>query len=294
MKIVNFIGGQNSPDWHDWRRNGIGASDIAVLRGTSPYKTQLELWNEKNNFSSSDVLNKAMLHGIESEEKARAWLNENLCLNLEPLCIEDNEISYIRASLDGYDKEHRVVSEIKSPVSEEILTNVREKRIVPLHWLDQIQWQIMISQPVRAFIAVWDYRYESCITIDQFALPEIHKDMRAKSKDFWRLVQCGIQPPLSDKDYIVIEDPELERLLLEYQDHNCIEQSAKENKKILKEQIVEFGDDGNFLAYGFKIARVRPRIVYDTDKMKMDGIDIDQYIKKSDNIGFYRISVPKD
>jgi len=293
MKIVSFPDGQGSKEWLDWRRNGIGASDISIIQGSNKYKTLLTLWDEKCGFKGEDEVNFAMEHGIKNEDKARQWINENEQLKLEPLCVEDQELSHFRASLDGYDLEKKVLCEIKCPVSNDILDNAREKQTLPMYWQHQIQWQIMLTNPVRAFIALWDYRYDSCLTIEAFAQPTLQKEMREKGKEFWRMVQMGVPPKPSEKDYIRVEDEELKLLLQEYKDHDGVEKAAKEEKKRLKEKIVEFGDDGNFTCNGFFISRCAPRVTYNLDQMRLDGIDVDGYAKKNNGIGYYKISCPK-
>ena len=294
MKIVSFEDGQSGKDWLDWRRNGIGASDIGVLTGSNVWKTPLTLWDEKCGFKGEDYINPAMAHGIKNEERARQWINKHNQLDLIPLCIEDNEHSFFRASLDGYDSDKKVLAEIKCPVSDNILDMAREHRNVPLYWQHQIQWQIMLCKPERAFLALWDYRYDSCTTIEAFAQPTLQKEMIEKALEFWRGVQMGRPPKPSPKDYIHVHDPELKALLQEYGDHAAVCKTADARKKELKPQIVEFGDDGNFTCNGYFITRCAPRTSYDMDQMEMDGIDIDQYVKKNSGIGHYRISVPKD
>ena len=37
----------NSPEWLAFRQNGIGASEAAAVLGLSPFKTNVELWEEK-------------------------------------------------------------------------------------------------------------------------------------------------------------------------------------------------------------------------------------------------------
>lgn len=292
MKIINFTE-QAGDEWLQWRKNGIGASDISVLMRSNKFKTPLQLWDEKCGFKVADFMNPAMAHGIKNEPVARDWINKNHQLKLEPLCIEDIENPFFRASLDGYDAESQTLGEIKCPVSEDILNDARNNCKLPLYWQHQIQWQIMLCKPVRAFVALWDYRYNSCITIEAFAQPTLQKEMKEKALDFWRLVQMGIPPPPADDDYITVEDPKLKELLQEYKDHDLVEKAAQERKKALKSQIIEFGDDGNFTSYGFWIQRCAPRKTYDMDQMKMDGIEVDKYIKKNTGIGFYRIKCPK-
>lgn len=38
---------QGTPEWHEWRKNGIGGSDATVVEGISPYRTPRQLFYEK-------------------------------------------------------------------------------------------------------------------------------------------------------------------------------------------------------------------------------------------------------
>ena len=71
MKIVSFTDGQSGKEWLDWRKNGIGASDVPVLMGSNKWKTILDLWNDKCGFSSECYINRAMQHGIDNEERRK-------------------------------------------------------------------------------------------------------------------------------------------------------------------------------------------------------------------------------
>ena len=74
---------------------------------------------------------------------------------------------------------------------------------------------------------------------------------------------------------------------------DALEKMAKTNKKYLKEKIIEEGDDGNFLSYGYRVTRCHPKATYDVEQMRKDGIDVDKYLKLPNSIGFYKINVPK-
>lgn len=293
MKIIHFLDGQGSKEWLEWRRGGIGASDIAVIMGTSRFKTLLTLWNEKCGFALEPPPNAAMMHGNKNEEIAREWLNENLNLNLVPLCVEDENTPHFRASLDGYDHEKKVLVEIKCPVSEDIIENARLKLTVPEYWIDQNLWQIMFVKPTRSMIAIWDHKNQCCYTVENFCMPERIQKMRDKAQDFWHKVQTGISPEPENGDYIVIETPELKQLFKEYGDLYEAEKVAQKRRNELKEEIINHGDDGNFLSFGYRVTRCRPKASYDIKQMEVDGIDIDKYRKPYNGIGFYKIDVPK-
>jgi len=234
----------------------------------------------------------AMQHGIDHEDEALAWVNSKQELSLVPICAEDDTIPYFKASLDGWDEEKKIVCEVKYPVSFKTIDNAKEGIIHP-YWIDQVLWQAMVSDALEAFIAIWDFRNQTCI------IEEIHIDkvrileMRRKGHEFWKGVKYGKPPAISDKDYITIEDTDLQSYLFRYQHLDQKIKGLEFQKKDVKSLIEDFGDDGNFTAYGFKIVRCPSRVSYDMEKMKSDGIDVEKYQKKSDSIGYYKIILPK-
>jgi putative phage-type endonuclease len=292
MKIIELQ--QSSNEWLTWRQNGVGASDVPIILGTSPYKTKLQLWNDKCGFGKKQELNEAMKHGIMNEEKAREWVNNELKLNLEPLCVEDDERGYIRASLDGWDKSNEVLVEIKCPTSIEVLMKALEAERIHGYWMDQIHWQMMITKPKKAYAALFDWRDETCILIEIKRDEEKEAKMTHEASVFWNMVVTGNAPDASDRDYIEVTDPKLEILTKEYIEVAKEEKTVKERKKELKTKIEDFGDDMSFEAYGLKVKRCQPTTTYDLRAMKEDGIDIEKYKKEPKSIGFYKIMVPKN
>lgn len=289
MKRVEFELGQSGGEWHSWRSAGIGASDISVIMGSNPYKTPYQLWEEKCGYGKETVLNDAMKHGIRNEHKARTWLNRQNQLNLQPLCIEDEEFSFMKASLDGYDDNLKVMAEIKCPISEKTLNRAAFQQAVHNYWYDQVLWQIMLAKPQRAFIALWDYRHETCITIEIAANKERINEMREKAKEFWHCVKLGKPPAMQKGDYKEIEDPQLALWLEEYLEADEKEKAHKALKNDLKDKIVSFGEDHSFMSCGFKITKVGPRAYLNKEQMELDGIDLEKYTEIKEGCSF-RIS----
>lgn len=292
MKIIEFT--QGSDDWHKWRKNGLGASEISVIMGSNPYDTPLKLWEKKCGHREEDPVNAAMQHGIDCEPLAREWLNKHFQLNLKPICVEDSDKPHFRASLDGYDMNTQTLVEIKSPTSVATLERAIECQAIHDYWFDQIQWQMMITEPKKTFVALWDFRYKCCHTLEMFPHPVKILKMREKGQIFWDGVVTGRAPAPMPSDYIQVEDEDLRELLLEYQGLSYQEKDISSRKKLIKKQIEEFGDDGSFMAYGFKIQRMNPPSTYNIEQMRLDGIEVEKYIKKSNSIGFYKIYPPKD
>lgn len=291
MKIIELD--QRSTSWLEWRNSGIGASEISIIMGSNPYSTPFVLWQKKCGYVLGDPVNPAMQHGIDHEDIALKWVNENKGLSLEPLCAQDDLKPHFKASLDGWDSSRKVVCEIKCPMSFKTLDMAKNTGYIHPYWIDQVQWQIMITDAKDAYIALWDFRDRSCLFL------EVHRDekrialMREKADEFWKGVKIGIPPAASPKDFINVEDLSLKRLLYQYESLDKEIKALEGQKKALKSQIEDFGDDGNFTAYGFKIVRCPSRVTYDMEKMKSDGIDLGKYAKKSDSIGYYKIILPK-
>ena len=72
----------------------------------------------------------------------------------------------------------------------------------------------------------------------------------------------------------------MEKFFQLYSHFDEVEKKAHKEKKRLKSRILEFGDGGNFEAYGWKCS-CEERISLDLKKMEKDGIDLEKYKKKS-------------
>jgi len=288
MRIVDFE--QNTKKWNVWRNNGIGASDVPVIMQTNTYKTPLMLWNEKMGFAFEEAENDAMLYGKINEPKAREWLKGHLNAELEPICVEEYENSPFRASLDCWCLKTRLLIEIKCPTSEKTIEKAKDGIFDNDAWYDQIQTQIMITNSKKAFLAIWDNINKCCY------LHEIKKDekrieqIKEKGNEFWHLVQIGKAPDPLSKDYICIEDEELKDLIEKYKEYDEKEKDNKKKKNEIKKEIIEFGDGGSFIAYDMKATYMPPRVSYDMEKMREDGINIDKY-KKTSGVWYYNLRV---
>ena len=138
----------------------------------------------------------------------------------------------------------------------------------------------MLSNPLCAKLALWDYRHDNCIVLDMFGDSNRIKAMRERADKFWHSVQIGKAPEPQKGDYVEIEDEKLHELLLEYQSIAKREKSLAEERKEVKAKIEKIGDGRNFISRGFKVHWVIASTRYDVDQMKADGIDIGKYVKK--------------
>lgn len=60
----------NSPEWLAFRKSGIGGSDAAAILGISPFRTNVEVWEEKVGLKIPEDISEEpqVKYGKESED----------------------------------------------------------------------------------------------------------------------------------------------------------------------------------------------------------------------------------
>lgn len=138
--IINLQ--QRSPKWLTWRRQGIGASDAAVIMGESPWKTRETLLKEK---VQGEIIkpNKKMLRGIKLEPKARDKYIKFVGQAVYPVCIQSKKYNWLRASIDGLSNDGKLVVEIKC--GDSVYKKTASSRKVPHYYIGQLQHILAIT-----------------------------------------------------------------------------------------------------------------------------------------------------
>ena len=191
MKIIELE--QGTDEWHDWRKEGIGASEAPMVLGISTYKTSHKLWQEKTGIvETKDENNFVFEKGKSIEAKARAHfelMNDKDC---PPICMEMTEYPFIRASLDGYNAKENFALEIKY-VGKDAMEDV-----IPAHHMAQLQHQMMVC-------GANDITYIRSNDGVKFKADVVKRDnayldnLLSKELSFWFMVQKKIEPPLPEK-----------------------------------------------------------------------------------------------
>ena len=193
MRTVDII--QRTPEWHDWRRQGVTASDAGVLLGTDPDRTVWQLWAEKVGLVDPPDLsrNPLVCAGIENEALARQQYEATYGGVLLPLCGESDEHRVLRASFDGIENDGSPV-ELKCPsekVFEETKSRGRDsdayKRYYP-----QLQHQIYVAGADAGKLAL--YRKGDLLVLDVARDSAFIADLIEKALSFWDAVQNRIEP----------------------------------------------------------------------------------------------------
>jgi putative phage-type endonuclease len=163
-----------SAEWHEQRRQGIGASEVAVACGFGRYRTRYDLWREKTGATAPWGGNEATLWGQRNEPFIlQDWADRN-----EARIIETQQqfrhqrwphlwatVDGIATTIDGED----VVVEAKCTTSRNAQLGDGGDDAPP-EWLAQVQVQMLLSGLERAYIAVLidgNKSREYCVQFDR-------------------------------------------------------------------------------------------------------------------------------
>lgn len=287
MKIVD-VGPQGSEQWIEYRKSGIGSSDIACIMGCG-FSSKSDIFYEKCGFKDPFV-NSAMRRGNEYEEEARKFICNRTGVSYTPICVEHDEISYFRASLDGYNPESNTLIEIKVP-SDPKAFKAAQDGIIPEKYQIQIQWQLMISGAKSCFYCVYDPISIDCVELEVFPDLKLQEILYHQGLTFWKEFESGILKEEERDEYLEIDGDNLDELEKEYRVAHLEAKLAEERLARVKSKILDLGDDGNFKFGKIKCTKMKGKSSYDWEKMKRDGIDIQKYAKFG--AYYYKITLEK-
>lgn len=197
MNIIEIK--QNTPEWTEWRKGGLGASDAPIIMGVSPWTSPFELWAQKVGLIQRSAPNEyqqiAMDRGHELEPVARALYEELSGMKYPAVCGEHSDFPFIRSSFDGYNDDFDVITtlEVKCPGKADHATAL--KGVVPLKYMPQVQLQMAIagakSSKYMSFRSKTDYKVITVLEDKQYQV-----EMIAKMREFWRLIELKTPPPI--------------------------------------------------------------------------------------------------
>lgn len=191
----------NKEDWLKERTTGIGGSEASIILGINPWKSKLELWNEK-------------VTGI-TEEKDSMVLR--LGKKLEPFIIEEyieetrrdveagtlalenirsKEHSFMIANLDG-----RITDKIKGYAVLECKIKsafVRWDEEIPNYYFSQIQHCLAVTGYSWASFAVLNLATGKLEWKDIERDEEFIKKLIEEESKFWKLVQDEVPPEVEN------------------------------------------------------------------------------------------------
>lgn len=271
---------QRSDNWYDWRKKGLGASDAPIVMGVSPWTTPHQLWEYKTGRAQKPEGNWATRRGNELEPKARATLELTVNMNFPAILCEHPEFSFMRASLDGYNAENKIVLEIKCPGLEDHEKAARGE--IPEKYYPQLQHQLFVTGGEKAFY----YSYMEIANsytgylVEVFPDKEYMKTLFKKMCEFWKCVQEDKEPELTDKDYKTIRNANLRMTLEAWHETKKNIDVLEKRLENLKSQILNHEDvkDRRVKCGDFRIGiTCRKGNIQYTKIPELKNIDLEKY-----------------
>jgi hypothetical protein len=199
----------------------------------------------------------------------------------------------MKYSSDGHDEKLNEVIEIKCMGDKnhnKILEYTPEKVYLPEEWAmhplhyynPQMQWAMLISGAKAChFIAYNPSHPKPYKRVVVLSDEKKQSDLMAKAKVFWALVQTKTPPDLTDDDFEVVEDEDLNMHLLERQYLKAVIASCEGSLKMHDEQIKKIVGNKNIITKnGAKVfTTLRKGSIEYANIPELKNVDLEPYRK---------------
>ena len=242
-------------EWLQLRRKGIGGSDASVIMGKNPYRSILQLWEEKTGkLPVTDEGNEYTYWGNVMEPIIRKeFMNRTgLKVRQKHAMIFHKDYPYLFADVDGIVTDERGEKCIFEAKTASQYKAEQWEDGVPEEYILQVQHYLEVCGMDKAYIA-------ALIGGNKFIFHTIYRDdelirnLISREKEFWEgCVLTGTEPVMDDsdatRDYLnqKYSDPiegsiqlqeDMKSVLAEYQDVDCKIKELEKQKTGFANQI---------------------------------------------------------
>lgn len=200
-------------EWLEARRQRIGGSDAACILGLNPYKSNVQLWQEKmGQLEPKDISeNELVRYGTQAEPFLRELFkldHPELTVFYEPDNIWFNDrFPFAHASLDGWfeDKDGRKgVFECKTSTITNSAQAEKWNHRVPMNYYIQICWYLGVTEFDLAILRAqlkFSHGSEVYIQIREYTIErqDVEEDIGVvmdAGREFAEAMRKGVCPPL--------------------------------------------------------------------------------------------------
>lgn len=137
----------NDAEWLEWRRGGIGGSDVAGIVGLSPWSSPYSVWARKVGLVAPPQSSEAMEFGQRAEPMLAQWLEDKTGVRVEgqQMRLTAQGADWMRCTVDGLTD--LAVIEFKT-------TSDDEWADVPPMYRCQAQWNMAVADRLECLFGV--------------------------------------------------------------------------------------------------------------------------------------------
>lgn len=272
---------QNTPEWLEFRKKKLGASDSPIIMGKNPSCTPYKLWRQKLDLDPPQFENYAMRQGKEKEEIARQEFIKRTGIEIFPDVRVSQTTDYWMASVDGISTDGKTLVEIKNPLSV-------KPSVVPELYKHQVQKQMYVYELERMIY----FDYYSNFMIEVYRDDDCIKEMLEVEAIFWECLQTLSPPPLGDKDFVERSDFQWLEASKDYLETKKQLKELEEKEVKERQYLIQLAENQNCRGNGVTLKKVVRIGNMDYERIieeKLKGVDLEPYRKN--NIETWRLGV---
>lgn len=297
---------QNSEEWHQWRAEGIGASEANIIMGASKFMTPRQLWHQKvyGKRAEEKTGNFITDKGHRLEAKARPLFEMEIGEDFPDMIAVMESAPVFRASLDGYSSVMEKCWECKF-VGQDDFEKVKNGEVLE-NYFPQLQHQLMVTgaRSNYLFVIADDKESTSKTFPYKTAYIEVEPDedyiktrLLPELTSFWKMVTDKKEPKLTDLDVVDYSDnAELIAKLELYRAQKTLAEEAKSKLDELQKDIYKIAKHTRNTCRGIKITNTKSAdsVKFDYKKFEEENEIPESYMKISKGRNTKRITFPKD
>jgi len=269
---------QNTPEWHNFRKNHIGASEAPYIMGISPYVTPYQLWCRKLGFMPDAEMTSAMQRGHDLEPIALAAFEKEMGLFMTPVVLISRTVDWMSASLDGLDLDGKIAVEIKCPNRETHQIALNGK--VPDKYIYQLQHQMMVLNVDLMYYFSFDG--QKGVALEVTRDDSLCEALFLHEQRFWSSIQNFEPPELNERDYIQKTDADWAALANRRKHVRTTIKELEKEQESIDDALIHLANQQNSQGAGIRVQTVPRKGLVDYTKIpELIGVDLEQYRKPS-------------
>lgn len=267
---------QQSAEWLNWRKGGIGASEAPVITGDSPWLTPLQLWEQKLGLSQPRAKNPAMLRGLMLEPLAREAYEAYTGNIMEPHCRIHPGHEFMLASLDGISLEGDLILEIKCPGAEDHQAALAGR--IPQKYQAQIQHQLSVTGAQACHY--WSFDGRDGVLVEVTPDGSYIRDLIEVEQEFWQQVLNREPPQAGSQDRHLRSDEDWIASARAWQDAKLAMDQARVLEAEARARLETLAEPGITVGGGVRLAKVYRKGTVDYSRIPaLAGLDLDPFRK---------------
>lgn len=236
-------------EWLQWRRKGIGGSDVAAIVGASKWKSPMEVYLDKIGELPPKEDNRKMEAGRRLEPLIADWFEEEVGLRVmrRNAIFQHKKYPFMLANIDRWIVGENAGLEIKN--TSEYMRSEWENEQIPIEYKFQANHYMAVMNAERWFVAVliggWDFQWRVIERDDELIEALITVEI-----NFWNNhVIPRVPPPVTAQDTGLIDtmypESEPETSIDLGEEHYQLIQRVRETKIALDQAKNDFEDARN-------------------------------------------------